>query len=96
MTFSILIETTNDHVSASLVGVPSVHAVGATRSQAIDGLKAAIEQRIALGELVALDIESTGVSSLAGKYGDDPTLRAICDDAYRRRDADQVESTTTG
>jgi len=41
------------------------------------------------GELLSLDVEPIGVSSLAGKYGTDPTLRAICEDAYRRRDAER-------
>lgn len=75
--------------AASLVGVPKVRVVGPTRSQAIDALKAEIEQRVALGELLALDIETIGVSDLAGKYDTDPTLSTICDDAYRARDADR-------
>ena len=40
------------------------------------------------GELFSLGVEPIGVSSFAGKYGTDPTLRAICEDAYRKRDAE--------
>lgn len=88
MTFPVLIQTANGQVAASLAGVPGVRVVGATRSQAIDGLKAAIEQRIALGELATLEIEAIGVSSLAGKYAADPTLRAISEEIYSQRNVD--------
>lgn len=54
-----------------------------------DALKAVIEQRIATGELLSLEVETTGISSLAGKYEADPTLRAICDEAYQLRDAER-------
>jgi len=89
MTFPILVEACDGQFAASLVGVPKVRVVAPTRSQAIDALKAEIEHRVALGELLSLDVEAIGVSSLAGKYGTDPTLRAICEDAYRRRDAER-------
>jgi hypothetical protein len=32
-----------------------------------------------------------GVGGLAGKYRDDPTLRAICEEAYERRDSERPE-----
>ena len=41
------------------------------------------------GELLSLGVEPIGVSSFAGKYRTDPTLGAICEDAYRRRDAER-------
>jgi hypothetical protein len=63
--------------------------VGPTRAQVIDALKVEIEHRVALGELLSLDIETIGVSSLAGKYEADPTLRTICEEAYQRRDTDR-------
>ena len=91
MTFPVLVEACDDQFAASLVGVPKIRVVGPTRSQAIDALKAEIEHRVALGELLSLDIESMGVSSLAGKYKSDPTLRTICDDAYQARDAKQSQ-----
>ena len=91
MTFPVLVEACDDQFAASLVGVPKIRVLGPTRSQAIDALKAEIEHRVALGELLSLDIESMGVSSLAGKYKSDPTLRTICDDAYRARDAKQSQ-----
>ena len=88
MTFPVVVEACNGQFAASLVGVPNMRVVGPTRSQAIESLKAVIEDRIALGELLSLEIETIGVSSLAGKYETDPTLRAICEEAYRLRDAE--------
>ena len=89
MTFPVVVEARDGQFVASLVGAPNVRVVGPTRSQAIDALKVEIEHRVALGELLSLDIETIGVSSLAGKYEADPTLRPICDDAYQARDAER-------
>lgn len=89
MTFPVVVEACAGEFAASLVGVPHVRAVGPTRSQAIDALQVEIEHRVALGELLSLDIETVGVSSLAGKYETDPTLRAICEEAYQLRDAER-------
>ncbi len=89
MTFPVLVEACDGQFTASLVGAPNVRVVGPTRSQAVDALKAVIEHRIALGELLSLEIDAIGVSSLAGKYNADPTLRTICDDAYQMRDAER-------
>ncbi len=89
MTFPVVVEACDGQFAASLVGVPQVRVVSPTRSQAIDALKVALAHRIALGELLSLDIETTGISSLAGKYEADPTLRAICDEAYQLREAER-------
>jgi hypothetical protein len=89
MTFPIVVEASDGQFAASLVGVPTVRVVGPTRSQAIDSLKKELEQRVALGELLSLDIEASGISSLAGKYKADPTLRTICEEAYQLRNAEQ-------
>jgi hypothetical protein len=88
MTFPVVVEACDGQFAASLVGVPSVRVVGPTRSQAIDALKEKLEHRVARGELLSLDIETVGVSSLARKYEADPTLRTICDEAYQLRDAE--------
>ena len=88
MSFSILVEPCDGQFAASLLGVPKVRVVGLTRSQAVDALKAEIEQRVALGELVSLEIDTIGITSLAGKYEKDSTLRSICNEAYQNRGAD--------
>ena len=91
MTIPILVEARNGQFVASLAGSANLRAVEPTRSQAIESLKAIIQHHIDTGELLPLEIETIGVSSLAGKFSDDQTLRAICDDAYQARDADRSQ-----
>lgn len=91
MSFPIFVEAINGQFAASLIGAPNVRVVKPNRAQAIAGLKAEIQQRVALGELLSLEIDAVSVSSLAGKYGSDPTLREICDEAYQLRDAERTE-----
>lgn len=88
MTFSVIVSPFEDNYAAALVGEPEVRAVGRTREAAIAALKAEVAQRVDRGELITLDIDSIGITSLAGKYSDDPTLEGICADAYRERDAE--------
>ena len=88
MAFPILVETSDGQFSASLVGAPDVCVVGPTRAEAIAALQTEIAQRIARGELLSLEVEEGGISSLAGKFRADPTLREICEDAYKLRDAE--------
>ena len=91
MTIPILVEARNGQFVASLAGAANLRAVEPTRSQAIESLKAIIQHHIDTGELLPLEIETIGVSSLAGRFSDDPTLRAICDDVYQARDADRSQ-----
>lgn len=89
MTFPIVVKMHDDQFSASLVGAPDVRVVELTRDQAIAALKANLQQRVEHGELLSLDIDAVSISSLAGKYSTDPTLREICNQAYQRRDAER-------
>ncbi len=88
MTFPIVVEPRDGQFAASLAGMPSLLAMGSTRAEAIDALKKELGHRVAIGDLVSIDIETIGISDLAGKYQADPTLRAICEEAYRQRDLD--------
>ena len=88
MTFPIVGEPCDGQYAASLLGEPKVRVIARTRSQALDALKTEIEHRVASGELLSLEIDTIGVTDLAGKYETDPTLRTICSDAYQNRDAD--------
>lgn len=88
MTFPVLVEPRDGQFAASLVGAPDVCVGEPTRDQAITALKAELQQRIEHGELISLEVDAVSVSSLTGKYGDDPTLREIRDQAYQRRDAE--------
>jgi hypothetical protein len=91
MSFPIFVEAVNGQFAASLIGAPNVRVVKPNRAQAIAGLKAEIQQRVALGELLSIEIEAVSISSLAGKHRSDPTLRQICDEAYQLRDAERTE-----
>jgi hypothetical protein len=87
MTFPVVIEACDGQFAASFVGAPNVRVVEPTRDQAIAALRGELQQRVQRGELLALDIDVVSISSLAGKYSADPTLREICNQAYQRRDA---------
>ena len=91
MTFSVIVSPLEDRFTAALVGEPEVRAIGRTREAAIAALKTEVRQRVECGELVTLDIDSVGITSLAGKYRDDPTLEDICAEAYRERDAETLQ-----
>ena len=86
MSFPVFVEADNGHFTASLIGVPQLSVVGLTRDQAIATLKQEIQHRIEDGQLLSLDVAPIGVSDLAGKYADDPTLREICEQAYQLSD----------
>jgi hypothetical protein len=73
---------------AKLLGAPSVRAIRRTREQAVAALRVAIDKRVAKGTLGVVDVQPIGVSDLFGRFKDDPTLREICEEAYRLRDAD--------
>ena len=88
MSFPVLVEAQNGHFTATLVGMPTLSVVEATREEALAGLQTIIQQRIERGELLSLEVEPIGVTDLAGKYADDPTLSDICEEAYRLRDAE--------
>jgi hypothetical protein len=89
MTFPIVVEPCDGQIAASLVGDPKLRVLGQTRAQALDALKTEIEHRVASGELLSLEIDVIAVSDFAGKYQADPTLRAICAEAYAERDAER-------
>ncbi len=91
MTFPILVKARGGQFAASLAGAPNVRVEEPTRSKAIDALKSEIRRRVDRGELLAVEIEAEGVSSLAGKYRDDPTLAEICAEVYQLRDAERRE-----
>jgi len=88
MTFPVFVEPYDGQYAAVLVGAPAIRAIGATRAEALAALQADLTQRLTRGELVSLDLPPTGVSGLAGKYRTDPTLREICTEAYRMRNAE--------
>jgi len=88
MTIRIAIERTNGRFTAFVPGVPALRAEAASHEQAIALVKEALTERVRQGELSFLDLELGGLSTLAGRFAADPTLREICEEAYRLRDAE--------
>jgi hypothetical protein len=91
MSFTVVVGPFENQFSAALAGEPEVRAVGETREVAVAALKAEVAERVGRGELISLDIDTIGITALAGKYRDDPTLEEICAQAYRERDAETKE-----
>jgi hypothetical protein len=91
VSFPVIVEPSNGQFAAALVGAPNVRVVGSTPDEALTALRGEIQQRMARGELVSLEVAPLGVSGLAGTFADDPTLRDVCDEAYRIRDAEREE-----
>lgn len=91
MTFPVVVHSSQGQFEASLVGAPDVRATAPTREEALASLEAAISKRLDQGELVMLEVRRRGLAGLFGKFRDDPTLREICEEAYKERDADLQE-----
>ena len=91
MTLPIVIAPSNGRFTASLAGSPEICAEEDTRDEALAALHHEISTRIGRGELVEVEFPRIGVSDLAGRYRDDPSLLEICDAAYRDRDADRPQ-----
>src|SRR5262249_5255887 len=91
VTFPVVVHSTHGQFEASLVGEPELRATAPTRSDTLANLEAAISKRLDQCELVMLEVRRRGLAGLFGKFRDDPTLREICEDAYKERDADMQE-----
>jgi hypothetical protein len=90
MTFPILVQPTDGRFHASVLGSPAITADGATKQEALDALRANINERLANGELVLLDVPYRAVTDFAGLFKDDPTLKEIVEGIYRERDAQKT------
>ncbi len=91
MTFPVIVHSAAGQFEAALVRAPDVCATAPTLAEALAALKSTIARRLDQGELVALEVPRRGLSSLFGRFRDDPTLREICADAYKERDAEVQE-----
>ena len=88
MTLPVLVTPTDGQFTAVLVGTPEISGVGRSRAEAIAALRTDLLERVQQGELAWIDIEPTGVTGLAGSFADDPSLRELCAEIYRQRDAE--------
>jgi hypothetical protein len=86
MTFSILVEPYHGGFAARLVGEESTRLVRPTRDEALAARTVELQQRVGRGELLSVEIARSGVSAVAGKFADDPTLPEICAEIYAERD----------
>jgi hypothetical protein len=92
MTIPILIDQVNGHFVATLLGAPELRIEATTRDAALSQMRAALQARMTVGELVFLDVpEEEGILAAAGTYKDDPFLADIRDEIYRQRDAEPKE-----
>lgn len=92
MSFPVLIHQDNGHFVATLLGAPEVRVEALTREAALTQMRAALQTRMSVGELVFLDVpEEEGILAAAGTYRDDPALLEICEEIYRQRDAEPKE-----
>jgi hypothetical protein len=92
MSFPVFVHQDNGHFVATLIGAPEVRVTAPTREGAIAQMQVALDRRHAAGELVFLEVSTRkGVSAIAGKYRDDPTLKDIREEIYRERDAEPKE-----
>src|SRR5437879_946854 len=90
MTIPVWVEQQNGKFTASVPGVPGICADGTTREQAVEAVRSQLRTGVTNGQLVLVDIDFVGVSGLAGKYKDDPTIVDICAEAYRLRDEEKA------
>lgn len=92
MPYPVAVRQENGRYVATLLGAPELRAEGATREAALAQLQALLQERVARGELVSMEVEpKSGVLAIAGKYRDDPTLAEMCAEIYRERDAEPKE-----
>ena len=89
MKVPIWVEQNNGTYWAIVPGVPQLRAVAATADLAVSELIKQLRKQMKTSQLVFVNLELDGLLGLAGKYKDDPTLSAICKEAYRQRDAER-------
>ncbi len=92
MSFPVFIHQDNGHFIATLVGAPEVRVESLTREGALAEMQTILERRVSRGELMLLDVApKLGIMAIAGKFKDDDSLREICEEIYRQRDAEPKE-----
>jgi hypothetical protein len=75
--------------TAQLVGDAGLAAVGATREDAVTGLRLKVREKLDSGELTTIEVGTW--TDLAGEYIDDPTLDLISQEAYEAREVESAE-----
>ena len=91
MTFPIWVEPYHGQFAARLVGEEATRTIRPTRDEALAAMTAELQQRVRRGELLSVEIPRGGVSAVAGKFAEDPTLSEICAEIYAERDRQRDE-----
>jgi hypothetical protein len=98
--YQVLIRNgSSDLFVASVLGMAECVGEGRTREEAIAKARAALVDRLAQGEIVTIDVESSEVSATnvwreeAGRFREDPTFEEFVTEIQsERRDPDLDES----
>jgi hypothetical protein len=89
MTVPIWVEQNNGKFLATVLGAPQVRAEGATKEQAVAAATAQLQNRVAAGAVVLVD-----VSNPHPVRSDTPEeveiMREMCAESYRERDAQKA------
>ncbi len=101
MQYQVLVENWNQNgFIASVIGMPDCRAEGATKEEAIAGVREALSKKLATGEIVTIDLDVPIAQSNEhplmkhfGRFKDDPTFDDLLEriDDYRREfDAEEA------
>ena len=99
--YQVLIRNgSSDLFVASVLGMSDCVGEGQTREEAIARAKAALEERLARGEIVTIDVESNDMVSASNvwreqavRFHDDPTFdEFVAEIQSERRDMDSEKS----
>ena len=90
MTIPVWVEQSNGTFTASVLDRSELKASGASRDDAMLALRNALRPQLASGELESLDLDLVGVSGLAGRCQDDPSILEIAEEAYRLREQEKA------
>lgn len=82
MQYQVFVQNPSDqHFVASVVSLPGVTAEGHTKEEAIAKAKAMLEEQLATGEFITIEVESQSATSESdpwikhlGIFADDPTF----------------------
>ena len=90
MTFQIIVDQDNGQFAAKLLGDESIRVVRPTRDEVVDAMARELEQRVARGEIISIEIPKYGgAAAVVGMAKDDPTLRELVDEIYAERDRER-------
>jgi hypothetical protein len=89
MTFPIWVEQQNGKFTASVLGSPQVKAEGATKEQAVAAIRAQLQNRMAAGEVVLVNVP-TPLPVRNYTPEEIEIMREMCAEIYRERDAQKA------